>query len=239
MENFVVAVGICLAILTFGSAVPQCHLAEVFTCMDKPVDFMNSLPRRSLPKTDDDVGKLCKAMGEGITCLDDYRDRCMTPMQREFLALSNEGALELRNKFCGSSASKERTDYLTHAECLNKVTQGEGTNNNLRYLLAIAERFLNLPNSERLNFLCCGYAKMYHKIRSEAVNTCGEEAAQAGDALVQLAIAQFPNMLCTGFDGNSEECTKVLPPDGAKPTDEFGENPVYKFFYNLIKNYLE
>lgn len=163
----------------------------------------------------------------------------MTPIQREVLSLSTEGIEDLRNQFCGSSNAKMRTDYLSNVECLNKVIQGEGTNNNLQYLLAISERIFTLPNAQRLNFLCCGYSKMYRNIMSESVSTCGEEATKAGQALVDLAVAQLPNMLCTGYDGNSEQCSKILLPDGAKPTDEFKENPVYKFMYNLIRNYVE
>lgn len=228
-----------MALFQFASTEPVCHMKEAFDCLDIIVDFINSQPKRSIGQTDEDVDNFCKSANESMSCFNEYRKRCMTPIQQELSDLLVEGIFNLRNQLCGSSTSPIRTNYLAHAECLNKVAQSDSTNNNLHYLLAIIERFVALPNSQRINFICCGYGKMYNAIRSDAVNTCGEEATKAGEDFINLSVAQLPRMICTGYDGSSDECKAVLPPDGAKPTDEFKDNAIYKFAYSVIKNYLE
>lgn len=214
-------------------------MQEFCSCFDVVISYINSLPRRSLPKTEDDINAVCTTANTTGHCLKDFSKRCMTPIQRELAGLMTEGFKEFYDQLCVSIPSKIRTDYLAHGECLNKVTQGEGTNNLLHYFLAVFQRFLTLKHSDKIQYLCCGYTKIYHAFRSDVVNTCTEEAAQAIERIYHLMLAQLPNVICTGVDGDSEECTAILPPPGAKPTEEIKENAIYKTVFNLLKNYLE
>lgn len=236
---FVAIVVSCVAFFAFGAAEPQCHMQEAFSCLDIGIAYINSLPRRSLPKTEEEVDVFCSAENHTLSCLVDFGKRCMTPIQRELVSLIGEGYLDFYDQACVSVPSPIRTNYLAHAECLNKVTQGEKMDENLKYLLAAIERLMVLPYSEMIEYLCCGYTKIYDLIRKDVVNTCSEEAAQSLENIVQLVIAGLPEVICSGVDGDSEKCTAILPPPGAKPTEKIKQNSLYKYVFTALKDYLE
>lgn len=229
----------CIAFLPPGSAEPPCHLQELASCVNIAVEFINSLERRSLAQTNEDMDRFCKATNETFACFRDYMRRCMTPIQTGLLYLVADGLVALNRELCESASSPVREEFLGHAECLNRVAQAEETSENIQYFFAVIEGFTSLPNSQRINYLCCGYNKMYNSIKSEALSTCGEEATKAGEEFISLAVSELPSLLCTGFDAKSEDCNAVLPPDGAKPTEGFKGNPIYAFAFRILKNYVK
>lgn len=70
-------------------------------------------------------------------------------------------------------------------------------------------------------------------------DNCGKEAVDAAEEIIAVAVAQLPEVVCNGFDGNEDKCKAVLPPEGSKPTNAVQEMASYKFIRDLLKNWLD
>ncbi|KFM66652.1 hypothetical protein X975_22186, partial [Stegodyphus mimosarum] len=213
------SVGLLLALACCCLAEPHCHTVELMNCLDIGINWLHTLPKRSIPATDSELETMCQELDKAFNCAYKFRDTCMTPLQKEVIALLVEGVIGLKEDFC-KPGSDLRAKYLNHASCLNKVSQSDDIKAQIEYLLAILEMSDKVPLKDRLTFECCGYAKVTNAFTKMGTDTCGKEAVDTAAELISLAFAQLPDVVCNGFDGEADECKVVLPPDGSKPSED-------------------
>lgn len=84
-----------------------------------------------------------------------------------------------------------------------------------------------------------GYAKIMNSFIKLGKENCGEEAVSAAQELIGLAVAQLPEVVCGGYDGEEDRCKSILPPEGSKPSDNVKELEIYKFLRDVLKNWLD
>lgn len=47
---------------------------------------------------------------------------------------------------------------------------------------------------------------------------CGKEATDVVEEIINMSVAQLPEVLCSGYDAEEDKCKSLLPPAGAKPS---------------------
>nr|AJD25287.1 hypothetical protein [Plectreurys tristis] len=237
MRTLLIALAVYLSNTDVTLAEQPCHTADAQACLNYVFDYINTLPRRSLPETSEQVGKLCGTFKETTACWNKYKSSCMTPLQKELESIILSGAQKQTEDFCADGSEQKRI-YVEHAPCLNKVATSEETNGQIQYLLAAIEKLLTSSEHRSFSFLCCGFTTSYDNIKAAAVKTCGEEAANAGERLILSVITEFPNFVCGGYDSKGEECKKWQLPEGSKPTSTGVDNAIFKFIAESLKNYV-
>ncbi|GFR05251.1 uncharacterized protein TNCT_248441 [Trichonephila clavata] len=236
--KLLLSLGLTIVLAASALADPQCHTSELMQCIDIVVNWAHTLPKRSLPTTEEEVVVECEAFNKALNCALKFRDNCVTPLQKEVLGLVVEGAIEFVNDFC-TPGSNTRKNYLKHAQCLNQVSQSDGVKEQIEYILAIVENMKNQDDKNLIMYSCCGYRKVHSWFLKTGIDTCGNEAVQPVLDMIHLVASQLPDVLCNGMDGSEDRCTALLPAVGSKISAEAKQSALFTFLRNALKNWLE
>ncbi|GBL96442.1 hypothetical protein AVEN_43751-1 [Araneus ventricosus] len=236
--KLILSLGLTLVFATLTLADPACHTSELMACVDIVIDWAHTLPKRSLPVTDDEVKVACDALNKAIACGFKFRDNCVTPLQKEVLSLVIEGGQEFVNDFC-SSGSGTRQRYLDNAPCLNKVSQSDDTKEQMEYALAVVESLTKQKEKDLIMYSCCGYRKIYNKFLKMGSDTCGKESVDPVLDMIRLVAAQLPDVVCNGIEGNEDRCVALLPADGSKVSPDAQKTALITFLRHVLKNWLD
>ncbi|GIY50567.1 uncharacterized protein CEXT_361781 [Caerostris extrusa] len=232
------SLGLTIVLATLVVAEPQCHTSELMQCLDIVINYVHTLPKRSLPVSEQQVGEVCDTLNKGMNCALKFRDNCVTPLQKEILGLVVEGASEFVNDFC-TSGSNTRKKYLANAECLNTVSISDETKTQIEYALSLVEYLNKTKHNEIITYVCCGYRKVYNTFLKMATDTCGKEAVDPVLDMIGLVAAQLPDVVCSGVEGNEANCVALLPPAGTKVSAEAKKTAIFKFLHHILKNWLD
>lgn len=113
----------------------SCHLREFDLCMTSAIVFVQQ-PQGS-KVNEAEIEKQCTLFKETEDCLDEFEDKCMSPMQRELVDFMSGGVLKYMKDYC-RKGSEVRRMYLKHGECVMK--QRKNTNKCLIDFQAAIER---------------------------------------------------------------------------------------------------
>ncbi|CAL1276259.1 unnamed protein product [Larinioides sclopetarius] len=227
-----------LFLATLTVADPPCHTSELMACIDIVIDWAHTLPKRSVPVSEDEVVIECEAFNKAVDCAFKYRDSCVTPLQKEVLGLVIEGAQQFVTDFC-TVGSATRLRYLEQAPCLNKVSQSDETKEQIEYALAVVDSLRNQKDKDLIMYSCCGYRKVYNTFLKMGIDNCGKQSVDPVLDMIKLVAAQLPDVLCNGIEGNEERCVALLPADGSKVSSDAQKTAVFTFLRRALKNWLE
>lgn len=118
-----------------SGATDPCHLREFDLCMASAIVFVQQPAGTKV--TESEIDRQCALFKETEECLDDFTDRCMSPMQNSLVEFMSGGMLETMKNYC-KKGSKQRAQYLKHGDCINK--QRKNTNKCLVDFQAAIER---------------------------------------------------------------------------------------------------
>ncbi|GFT94298.1 uncharacterized protein NPIL_607721 [Nephila pilipes] len=236
--KLLLSLGLTIVFAASVFADPPCHTSEIMQCVDIALNWAHSLPKRSLPTTEEEIDVGCEENNKAMNCALKYRDDCVTPLQKEVLDMVVEGAIKSVKDFC-TPGSNMRKSYLKHASCLNQVSQSDGVKEQIEYILAIVENMKNQDNKNMIMYSCCGYRKVHSWFLKTGIDTCGNEAVQPVLDMIHAVASQLPDVLCNGMDGSEDKCTALLPPLGSKVSAEAKKTALFTFLHNALKNWLD
>ncbi|XP_055937838.1 uncharacterized protein LOC129967166 [Argiope bruennichi] len=236
--KLLLSLGLTLVLATLTLAEPPCHTSELMACVDIVINWSHTLPKRSLPVSEDEVKVECEAFTKAMDCAFKFRDSCVTPLQKEVLGLVIEGAQEFVKDFC-TVGSATRLRYLEHAPCLNKVSQSDETKTQMEYALAVVESLNKQSEKDFIMYSCCGYRKIYNAFLKMGKDTCGKESVDPVLDMIRLVAAQLPDVICNGIEGNEDRCVALLPADGSKVSADAQKTALFTFLHNALKNWLD
>ncbi|XP_013780494.1 uncharacterized protein LOC106464877 [Limulus polyphemus] len=192
----------------------NCHLREIDVCA---AGLLQSIQTQEFPQTEEDLNRECSQIQEAGNCLSNYTKTCMTLVQREIFGFFGEGPENLINEYCKSGTSV-REQYLKNAACLNGAF--DENQNCFQDLQAALEVVAGTQFGNRITIACCTYRRFEGCFRDNLESKCGKEAVDFIQELLRMAVSRLPDIICTGFDPKSNECTSVLPASGTKPEGE-------------------
>ncbi|XP_076306568.1 uncharacterized protein LOC143223053 [Tachypleus tridentatus] len=204
---------VCL-VLAFGFSQvssQNCHLREIDVC---GAGLLQSIQAQEFPQSEEDLNRECSQIQEAGSCLSNYTKTCMTPVQREIFGFLSEGPEHLMDEYCKSGTSI-REQYLKNAACLN----GAFDENQICFqdLQTALETITGTKFENRVTVGCCTYRRFESCFRDNLESKCGKEAVDFIQELLRTAVSRLPDVICTGFDSQTSECTSVLPASGTKP----------------------
>lgn len=214
-----------------GAAVENCHLSRLSACGDPLAAFRKEMGQ-SFPLTEEQVKNMCSKMDEAYKCAEEFQNKCMTPMQLETMGFLTEGSLKVYDDFC-KEGSELRTEYLKHAQCIDESSKTDEAKESYSYIEAALEGLSEKAPSDRLPTACCGYALLVKNSRKMGEEKCGKEAVDAFHNVVEMAVSALPNVMCSGFDPEGQQCKKVLPPPGTKPKGTLKNSHVAQTFSSM------
>lgn len=116
-------------------AAESCHLREFDLCMTSAIVFVQQ--PQGTKASEAEIEKQCNLFKETEECLDDFTERCMTPMQNSLVDLMSGGILNYMKDYCKKGSNLRRI-YLKHGDCVQK--QRKATNKCLVDFQAAIER---------------------------------------------------------------------------------------------------
>jgi len=237
MTKLLLILGLSIVLPCLVLSNPQCHTSELRQCFDIAINWLHTLPKRSLPVKEPQLEVMCTEFDKLYTCLTKYRDSCLTPMQKEVLGLVTEGVANFNSDSC--KPGPDRIKYLKHAECLNKISQSDEVRDTIEYILAMVEKLKDIENEKKLVYACCGYVTGLGLFTDMGERDCGIEAVEASKEIASVIFAQGPDVLCNGFTASEERCVAMMPPTGTKPSDALKGTALYDFIRYVLKNWLD
>ncbi|KAF8767658.1 uncharacterized protein LOC129966950 [Argiope bruennichi] len=222
---------LALAGYALGAAVENCHFDRLMKCGD-PLDAFRKEMGQSFPTTEDQVKKLCSNMDEALKCAEEFQNKCMTPLQLETMGFLAEGAQIVYKDFC-TDGSNMRAEYLKHAQCIDDASKTDEAKGYYSYVEAALEDLTEKPPTERLPTTCCGYKWLDAKFNKMGKEKCGQEAVDAFKNVVEMVVSSLPNVLCSGFEPDSKQCTAVLPAAGATPKGTIKNSHIAQTFASV------
>ena len=99
------------------AAADSCHLREFDLCMTSAVVFVQQPQGTKIGEAE--IERQCNLFQETETCLDEYSERCMTPMQNSLVDFMSGGILKQMRDYC-TKGSELRKTYLKHGDCVMK-----------------------------------------------------------------------------------------------------------------------
>lgn len=144
MITSVIVTLVSLIALSFNQveAGDPCHLREFDLCMASAVVFVQQPNGAKLNEAE--MERQCNLFKETEQCLDEYQDKCMSPMQESLVEFMSGGMLAYMKEYC-KKGSPTRTTYLKHGDCVNK--QRKNTNKCLVDFQAAVELSTNSENT--------------------------------------------------------------------------------------------
>ncbi|UYV71519.1 hypothetical protein LAZ67_8003569 [Cordylochernes scorpioides] len=104
-------------VLALGLA-QNCHWREIELCQATMVLLMQG--DSPIPTTEEEMTSSCEYIQEATQCMNNYTDKCTTPMVRELLDVFMGDSNARLNEFC-TPGSEMRANFLKHAGCLAEV----------------------------------------------------------------------------------------------------------------------
>lgn len=119
-----------------GLVAPEsCHLREFDLCMASAIVFVQQPQGTKVNEAE--IERQCSLFKETETCIEDFTDRCMSPLQNSLVDFMSGGVLKYMRDYC-KKGSPLRNSYLKHGECVQK--QRKTTNRCLVDFQAAIER---------------------------------------------------------------------------------------------------
>lgn len=100
-----------------AAAADSCHLREFDLCMTSAIVFVQQPQGTKINEAE--IEKQCNLFKETEQCLDDYSERCMTPMQNQLVDFMSGGVLKNMREYCRKGSDLRKT-YLKHGDCVQK-----------------------------------------------------------------------------------------------------------------------
>ena len=104
-------------------AAESCHLREFDLCMTSAIVFVQQPAGTKVNEAE--IEKQCALFHETEQCLDEYTERCMSPMQSQLVEFASGGLLKQMRDYCKKGSNLRKT-YLKHGDCVTK--QRKATN---------------------------------------------------------------------------------------------------------------
>lgn len=155
-------------------------------------------------------------------CIGNYTRRCSTKSMREFMRGIRQDGTQARSwyeEFCQKESSQEKENYLKHAVCLNQAQKEARPC--VRDLTVALDKAITSELEERIPGMCCAVRRMRRCSEQIIEGKCGKEGAKyMGQMLRSVAGTRLPEIACREYDPTSDQCKKILPPPGTKPTGQ-------------------
>lgn len=204
----------CVLALVSGAAAESCHLREFDLCMTSAIVFIQQ--PQGTKVNEQEIEKQCNLFKETEQCLDDFTERCMSPMQNQLVEFMSGGMLKNMREYCRKGSDLRRL-YLKHGDCVQK--QRKLSNKCLIEFQAAIEKSTvdDTHWRDRPKVLCCALDRL------QACNTkilepaCGKEALEVGDMLIRGTFSRAATVSCAKYKHTSAECQSLLPPPDTKP----------------------
>lgn len=196
------------------AAADPCHLREFDLCMASAVVFIQQ--PGNVKVSDAEVERQCQLFKETEKCIDDYTDKCMSPMQESLVEFMSGGMLKYMKDYC-KKGSETRALYLKHAECVNK--QRKNTNKCLvDFQAAIEVSTVDDTHwRDRPKVMCCALDRMRSCQRAIIEPACGHAAVEVAEMLIRGTFSRGATVMCSKYKHQNAECKRLLPPSGTKP----------------------
>ncbi|OQR69007.1 hypothetical protein BIW11_01919 [Tropilaelaps mercedesae] len=206
--NRLIVVNVLAAFVVLSVDADGCHLRELDLCSSTAASVSG------VPLTDADVDKYCDLAKEAVDCFNDYRDKCMTPLQKELVSYAvGDRHKQDVDKFC-TKGDELRDNYLKQAPCLAKA-HVEGKKCEVDGQAAL-EKLEEAPLDDKVTTACCAYAR-FRKCSHDVIETmCGAEVIEYAGSMIHIVSSNLIDIVCQGFDSNPL-CDRLLPPPGTQP----------------------
>jgi len=199
---------VCLVLAICGTGyvyAQSCHLRELDLCAATLVVFIQN--PNGLAQTEKDVDKMCTHIREAETCLRNYTRRCTTKLQQELIDFVAVGGQKLYDDFC-TSGTPLRTSYLKNAKCLNDAQKDQ--RRCMKEMQSKIDVLVTVEWDKRIPSLCCLLRRLDNCIRTTTEAKCGLEAVEFGNQLMSRVAGRIPNLICSKFPPDGQECKSIL-----------------------------
>lgn len=134
----------------WGASDP-CHLREFDLCMASAIVFVQQPAGTKVNEAE--IDRQCALFKDTEECIDEFTDRCTSPMQNTLIEFMSGGMLENMKHYC-QKGHPSRASYLKHGDCVNK--QRKNTNKCLIDFQAAIEKSTETDTNwkERPAVLC-------------------------------------------------------------------------------------
>lgn len=204
-----------------GSVSPSsCHMRELDLCVAGVLVFTQS--PNGLATNEKEMQKQCTHLNETNTCLKQYTNRCMTPLQRDIVTMVSNSSMDLLGEYC-HRGSQLRVQYLKHAQCLNQVQKKEqktcvrDAQNVLELLTSNDHNQSGSLANKRIQLACCGFKRFEDCFQGHIEKRCGKEAWRFVVNVVRRATSRMPEIMCRNYKPDGNECRSLLPKSGLSP----------------------
>ncbi|UYV71523.1 hypothetical protein LAZ67_8003573 [Cordylochernes scorpioides] len=186
-----------------------------------------------IPTTEEEMTSSCEYIQEATHCMNNYTDKCTTPMVRELLDVFMGDSNARLNEFC-TPGSEMRANFLKHSGCLAEVYPEERPCF-LDFQLVI-EKIVDkaTTNEDRLPILCCGYNRFVQCVHGLIEPKCGAETLQYATEMFEAVATTMPRTICSNF--KEDRCAQLLPAPGTQPQGTQSKSAVARLLAAFLNN---
>ncbi|XP_076304336.1 uncharacterized protein LOC143222157 [Tachypleus tridentatus] len=222
--------GLLLVLVTYETYALDCHMRELDLCAATLLLFNQG---DSVAQSASELDTQCQYIRDAQVCLRNYTNRCMTPIQKELMNFVGEGSEKLLSEYC-TDGTDIRSRYLQNAACLNHANKE--TRTCLEDLQVALQVISEAEFDKRVPTACCGYQRYMECVRQKIESKCGKESVDFMQELLRMAVSRLPDIICTGYGPNNNECQSLLPPQGTPPKEGHTDSALSRIFSAYFSN---
>jgi hypothetical protein len=219
----------------------QCHLREAENCINQIQKLGKGKDPTSIIATAKGLDRICNTIRDDtIKCIKTYSKKCATPLHRELLDLVLDQVMSRLTKFCKQD-NPDRSAFLKESPCIHKKVLSTE-----EYKKTCNNNFLNTANQlddtvtgnadDSHARMCCGYVTWIQCTDNMVLDKCGDNAIKQYQNFMGGLTGTLSNMACPKemFPVESDQCKRLRPVPGQKPTGKVGENALTKYVTSLF-----
>ncbi|XP_013774861.1 uncharacterized protein LOC106459752 [Limulus polyphemus] len=224
MKKILYILGLLLVLATHEAYALDCHMRELDLCAATLLLFNQG---ESVAQSESELDTQCQYIRDAELCLRNYTNNCMTPIQKELIKFVGEGSETLLSEYC-TAGTEIRSRYLQNAACLNDANKE--TRTCLEDLQVALQTISEAKFDKRVPTACCGYQRYMACVREKIESKCGKESVDFMQELLRMAVSRLPDIICTGYGPNNDECTTLLPDEGTPPKEGSSDSALSRIF---------
>lgn len=207
-------------------------MREVDLCMATGIFQYQS---NGIPDDDEKVTEWCETVDEVSSCMANYSDKCMTPLQKELGQLLSGGTSDTQHQLC-TPGTELRNNFLKHAPCLAEAAESDAFKGIIKDAQVAVETTFEAKFKDRFPTLCCGFLRFFQGTEDNTRRMCGEDAVKMLDFIMKMVVSELPKTVCQSYDPESETCQKLLPPAGTPPKGAESKSQIAKLMDTIFGN---
>ncbi|XP_013781228.1 uncharacterized protein LOC106465549 [Limulus polyphemus] len=228
MAKILYVLGFLLTVATYQVYSQSCHMRELDVCAASLLVNQED----NIAQTEAELDTQCATIRDVQHCIQNYTQNCMTAVQRELMGFFSEGSERLLEDYC-TSGTDVRKRYLENSACLSEA------NKETRHCLTDLRNGLEVIGTsefdKRVPTACCSYQRYMECVEKTVEDKCGADSVTFLQELLRTAVSRLPDIVCTGYSPESEECVKVLPEPGQEPSGS-SSSPLSRLFDAYFQN---